>query len=116
MEDWKNKLGDLVFSTGNPNESDPIDEEFESSPTPPESMTLRIWLDRKSRKGKAVTLIKGFNGTIEEQKDIARQLKNLCAVGGSIKDDEILIQGDHRKKVLDFLIKKGFSKTKLSGG
>jgi translation initiation factor 1 len=115
--DWKNALGQMVFSTHNEDASSQQDFFDEDEPSiEPGEQRLRIWLDKKSRKGKAVTLITGFDGSDEEIKELAGDLKKLCGVGGTVKNHEILIQGDHREKVKSHLIKKGYSGTKTAGG
>ncbi len=68
---------------------------------------LRIELDKKGRNGKQATLISGFDGTDEELKELARTLKTFCGVGGSQRDGEILIQGDCRTKIADWLVAQG---------
>ncbi len=77
---------------------------------------VRVWLDRKRRGGKAVTVVKGIQKTNTHLKDIAKKLKAACGVGGTAKDGEILIQGDHRDKVLKLLIEAGYTQAKLAGG
>ena len=77
---------------------------------------VRVWLDRKRRGGKAVTVVKGIQKTNTHLKDIAKKLKAACGVGGTAKDGEILIQGDHRDKVLKILIEAGYTQAKLAGG
>lgn len=106
----KNRIG-VVYST-NPdfeyeNEQDEIVDTLEHA-----AQILRIWLDRKGRGGKDVTIVKGFVGTIDDLETLGKTLKTKCGTGGSVKDGEILIQGDMRDKVLEFLLKAGYSKTK----
>lgn len=111
--EWK-KLDGLVFST-NPDLNLDREEEVEETESPADQR-LRIWLDRKKRRGKAVTLITDFVGNEDDLKDLSKALKTYCGVGGSAKEGEILIQGDQRDKVLKYLLDKGYSQTKKSGG
>jgi translation initiation factor 1 len=75
---------------------------------PPSQQKLKIRYETKNRGGKAVTLVLGFIGTDEDLQILGKKLKNYCGTGGSAKDGEIIIQGDQRGKVRDFLIKEGF--------
>lgn len=83
---------------------------------PKQEQKLRIWLDTKHRGGKVVTLINGFIGTNQDLQQMGKNLKNTCGTGGSAKDGEIIIQGDHREKILQWLQKNGYSNTKKAGG
>lgn len=104
--DWKARLG-VVFST-NPDFQYTTDTTEDAETLPPAKQNLRVWLDRNHRGGKTVTLVKGFVGSEDDLKELAKELKNRCGVGGSAKDGEIIIQGTHRERVLDILLAKGY--------
>ncbi len=76
---------------------------------------LRIRRETKGRKGKGVTLVDGLNLPPQETETLARQLKNRCGSGGTVKNGMIEIQGDHRATVQEYLHEQGY-KTKLAGG
>lgn len=111
----KNKRSGIVYST-NPDFEYNNDNNEEDSDIAPEEQKLRIFLDRKQRAGKEVTLVAGFEGSDDSLKELGKFLKSKCGVGGSVKDGEIILQGNHRDKVLKLLIDKGFKNTKKSGG
>lgn len=111
--DWKERLG-VVFST-NPDFGYEHEEDEEQETLQPNKQDLRVSIDRKQRKGKAVTLVTGFVGTDDDLKDLAKMLKSKCGVGGTAKDGEILIQGEFAEKVVELLKKEGY-KVKRSGG
>ncbi len=100
----------FVFST-DPDFS--FEEEKNISETlPPKQQLLRVRLETKHRAGKAVTLVLGFIGTSNDMENIGKQLKNYCGSGGAVKDGEIIVQGDHRDKVLQWLLKNGYTSSK----
>ena len=109
-EDWKKRLG-IVYST-DPNFNYTVEEEPEEETLEPAKQKLTVGIDRRKRAGKQVTLVSGFVGTTEDLEALAKMLKQKCGVGGSAKDGEIIIQGDFRDKVVDLLIKGGYSRTK----
>ena len=104
----------MVYST-NPDFKYTTAEEAEPTTLAPEKQNLRVWLDSKHRGGKTVTLVKNFVGTDADLQELGRMLKSKCGVGGSAKDGEIIIQGDHRDRVVELLIKAGY-RCKKAGG
>ena len=101
----------FVYST-DPNFSFQPEENQEQETLPPTQQKLRIRLDTKHRAGKAVSLIEGFIGTNDDLEDLGKKLKNFCGTGGSVKDSEIIIQGDQRDKILQWLLKNNYKQTK----
>lgn len=110
----KKKPIGVVYST-NPDFNFQFHEQDERETLPPNQQDLRVWIDRKQRGGKQVTLITGFVGKNADLELLGKLLKTKCGTGGSVKDGEIIIQGDTRDKVLDLLLKAGY-KAKKAGG
>ena len=100
----------FVFSTNPDFSFEENNEQVETLPV--KEQRLRIRLETKHRAGKAVTLLTGFIGTREDLETLGKQLKNHCGSGGSAKDREIIVQGDHRDKVLQWLLKNGYALSK----
>ena len=109
----KNK-GGMVFSTDPDYKYESFNEE-ELETLANNKQDLRVFLDKKNRAGKAVSIVNGFIGKDEDLNTLGSSLKKLCGVGGSVKDGEVLIQGDFRDKILVYLIKEGY-KAKKAGG
>lgn len=109
-KDKSDKHG-FVYST-DPDFRFESEQEAIQQTLPPRQQKFRIRLDSKHRAGKAVTLIEGFIGTDNDLQDLGKKLKNYCGTGGSAKDGEIIIQGDQRDKVLQWLQKNEFTNSK----
>ena len=112
MSKEKDRAG-IVYST-NKNFNYEYQKEETANTLPSQQQNLRIYLDRKGG-GKVVTVIRDFVGSGNDLEILGKQLKQKCGVGGSVKDGEILLQGDHRDKVMDMLAKAGY-KAKKAGG
>ena len=75
---------------------------------PPAQQRLKIKLDTKQRAGRAVTLVEGFIGSNEDLEALGKQLKTVCGTGGSVKDQVVIVQGDHREKIIQWLKTAGY--------
>ena len=106
-QDWKDRLG-VVFSTSPDFKYQSNKEDCEKCTLPASQQRLCVQLDRKKRNGKQVTLIKEFVGQAEDLEDLAKFLKTKCGVGGSVKDNEIVIQGNFVEKIIELLKNKGY--------
>lgn len=104
----------IVFSTDPDFEYTPEGDTSENT-LAPEDQKLRIWLDRKHRGGKTATIIKGYVGSEDDLKELAKSLKQYCGVGGNAKDGEIIIQGDQRDKIMKWLADHGYKQAKTAG-
>ena len=108
------KHDNIVYSTDD--NYSPSKEEIDSTAIelPPEKQDLRLHLQRLPGN-RIITIVKGFIGRDELLIDLSKYLKKSCGVGGSVKNNNILIQGNHRDKILELLNERGF-KVKVSGG
>ncbi len=106
-----NNSDGIIFST-DPDFKLEADKEPENETLQPALQKLKVRLDTKQRAGKAVTLVSGFTGEENGLEELGKRLKNFCGTGGSVKEGEVIIQGDQRDKVMQWLIKNGFEKTR----
>lgn len=114
MSKKQQKFQNVVYST-NPDFNYEMEQTDDIQTLPPQQQRLYVSIDRKQRAGKEVTLIEGFVGSDEDLKDLGKLLKSKCGVGGSVKDNEILIQGNFKQKIFELLLKEGYSQTKQKG-
>lgn len=108
--DWKDRLN-IVYST-NPDFNYTTEETEEAETLPKNQQRLRVSVEKKGRGGKTVTLIRGFVGTEEDLKELGRLLKAKCGVGGSVKDGEVLVQGEFKQRITELLKAEGYTQTK----
>lgn len=107
----RKKRSGVVYST-NP-DFEYSEENEEVCPTlPANQQKLRLNMERAGRGGKTVTIIKGFVGEEKDLNALCKLLKQKCGVGGAAKDGEIIIQGDHRQRLVEILKKEGYTQTR----
>jgi len=104
--DWKKRDG-VVYSTSSDFEFS-YQQNEEAQTLPPQQQNLKVQLDKSMRAGKQVTLVAGFVGNGDDLETLGKLLKSKCGVGGSVKDGEVIIQGDHRDKIVQILQKEGY--------
>lgn len=112
-KEFKNRAG-IVYSTNPGFQYSTTNEEVNVSNFP-ENQDLRVFLERKQRAGKTVTVIRGYVGEKKDLELLGKTLRAKCGTGGSVKDGEILVQGDFREKIVQLLLIMGF-KAKKAGG
>lgn len=108
------KEGGIVFST-NPDFEYDHSEGKEANTLSPNCQQLRIWIDTKGRRGKTVTIVKGFIGKNHDLEMLAKEIKTKCSSGGTVKNGEIIIQGNARDKILVYLVEQGYNVKKAGG-
>ena len=110
MSKKKSNSNGIVYSTDP--DFRPEEEAKPEETLLPKQQRLKVRLDTKHRSGKAVSLVEGFAGPTDELEDLGRKLKTHCGTGGSVKDGQIIIQGDQRDKITQYLLKNGYAATK----
>ena len=108
--DWKERIN-IVYST-NPDFAYTTDEKEENETLTKQQQKLRVSIEKNHRGGKTATLVKNFIGTETDMKELGKLLKTKCGSGGSVKDGEILVQGEFKEKIIEILKKEGYTQTK----
>jgi translation initiation factor 1 len=108
MNNDRKKREGVVYST-NKDFVYETNENSEPETLEPSKQKLKIFIDRKQRKGKSVVIISGFIGKNEDIESLSKEIKTKCGTGGSVKDGEIIIQGEMLDKIKNYLISKGFN-------
>jgi len=104
----------VVYST-NSDYSYESEDDSEQETLPPNEQVLRVYIEKKGRGGKTASVLKGFIGSDEDRNDLSKMIKASCGVGGSVKDGEIIIQGDQRDKIVKLLSAKNYGIKKAGG-
>ena len=115
MSKKNKKWVNVVYST-NPDFQYEAEELEQEDTLSPRDQKLFVSIDRKPRAGKEVTLVEGFIGREEDVKTLGKEIKVKCGVGGTVKDNVILIQGNFKEKIFAYLVDSGFTATKKKGG
>ncbi|POY37092.1 translation initiation factor [Solitalea longa] len=110
----KKNISGIMYST-DPEFQYQYEESEIRDTLPPNKQDLRVQLDKKQRGGKAVTLVTGFIGTTSDLEELGKMLKTKCGVGGSVKNGEILVQGDFRDRILTILQSLNYKIKKIGG-
>ncbi len=116
LKDIKNLFPNMESHVPDPDEKEELIPEEQITDRDKAQMKLYVSRDKKQRGGKQVTLIQGHEGPHDVMEQLLSKLKSLCSAGGSLKEGEIMIQGDHVSKVIEFLIRSGYKQTKRKGG
>lgn len=111
----KQRFEGIVYSTSDDYEYTDSNGMEDADTLPNEKQKLKVGLDKKQRKGKVVTIVTGFIGKGSDLDDLARKLKQRCGVGGSAKDGEILIQGDFKEKIIQYLTSEKYQVKSFGG-
>ena len=125
MADWKSALS-VLAGMGSGNDAEDLERPTDATTDATKGTTsdtrmtsaqkraqqLRLAMERAGRGGKTVTIVRGFTGSPEELEELCKTLKQKIGVGGSAKEGEIILQGDHRPKVAELLKSLGYSNTK----
>lgn len=106
-----NSFSALVYST-DPDFKQEADNEGEAETLLPSQQKMWVRLDTKHRAGKAVTITEGFTGRQVDREELGKKLKTFCGTGGSVKDGDIIVQGDNRDKIVQWLLKSGYTSAK----
>jgi len=103
----------IVYST-DPDFNYQYEKKHEEETLPPGEQNLKIWLERK-KGGKVTTVVRGFSGSSEKLSELSKILKKKCVTGGTAKNNEVIIQGDWRDKILNILLSEGYNAKKAGG-
>ncbi len=104
----------VVYST-NSDYSYESEDDSEQETLPPNEQVLRVYIEKKGRGGKTASVLKGFIGSVKDRNDLSKMIKASCGVGGTVKDGEIIIQGDQRDKIVKLLSAKNYGIKKAGG-